>query len=555
MNHSVVRIVFIGGYARTGSTLLDRLLGQIEGFESFGEVRHVWDRGFLGNQLCGCGRHFRDCPFWREVADVAFGGFGGVDARELGSLKRSVDGFWNIPRILTGGWTSSYRRRMDRYRDALAALYAAMQRVSGARYLIDSTKDPQHAYVLRSIPGFDVRFVHLVRDSRSVAYSWQRVRRRPEIVGHRRDMPRYPPTRSALAWDLANAAAGATRLLGFPYVLVRYEDLARDPRAELTRILTELDLGPDALAHVGPRTARVGVAHTVAGNPVRFQSGEVEIRPDDEWVREMHPIDRSTVTALSWPLLGRYGYPRGPGPAPVEMWRTLRLAFAHRRDPLPCGRAVSGLSRRYLQARGVPMAGRRWLDVGAGSGTLAEALAGAGAQVVALDVSDRRLAGTRRVPFVLGRGERLPFRDGSFDGVASSNVLEHVEDTWGSIDELLRVCAPGGVVYLSWTNWYSPFGGHDWSPFHYLGPRLGVRAYRALFRRMPLHVPGRTLFPVHVGTVVKGMRRRGLQLLDVTPRYWPSLRFLARLPGVREVALWNCVVLVRKAHDADGQVG
>jgi SAM-dependent methyltransferase len=193
--------------------------------------------------------------------------------------------------------------------------------------------------------------------------------------------------------------------------------------------------------------------------------------------------------------------------------------------------------------------------VGAGSGTLAEALAGAGAQVVALDVSDRRLAGTRRVPFVLGRGERLPFRDGSFDGVASSNVLEHVEDTWGSIDELLRVCAPGGVVYLSWTNWYSPFGGHDWSPFHYLGPRLGVRAYRALFRRMPLHVPGRTLFPVHVGTIVKGMRRRGLQFLDVTPRYWPSLRFLARLPGVREVALWNCVVLVRKVHDAGGQVG
>lgn len=573
-----VRVLFIGGYARTGSTLLDRLLGQIEGLESFGEVRHVWDRGFLGNQLCGCGTPFLECPFWREVVDVAFGGFDGVDARAISRIKRSVDAFWDIPRLLTGARTATYRRRMDAYRNALASLYGGMQRVSGAKYLVDSTKDPQHAYVLRSIPGFDVRFVHLVRDSRPVAYSWQRVRRRPEVVWEPRDMPRYPPVRSALAWDLANVAAEATRRLGFPYVLIRYEDLVRNPRAELNRILGALDLGSDELAYLGPNTARLGIAHTVAGNPVRFRAGEIEIRPDDEWVRGMRPFRRAVVTVLTWPLLERYGYlsrrnmdellagrnrfvlapeddgapgrpiegTGGPGPGPMEMWRTLRLAFVHRRDPLSFGRAVAGLSRRYLQARGIPMVGCRWLDVGAGSGTLAEALTGAGASVVAMDLSDRRVSGATPTPFLVGRGERLPFRDASFHGVASSNVLEHVEDTWGLIDELLRVCRPGGFVYLSWTNWYSPFGGHDWSPFHYLGPRLGLSAYRALFGRTPVHLPGRTLFPVHVGAVLRGLRRREVRLADVSPRYWPSLRFLAKLPGVREVALWNCVVLARK---------
>jgi SAM-dependent methyltransferase len=582
MSASAVSVVFIGGYARTGSTLLDRLLGQIQGFESFGEVRHVWDRGFLGNQLCGCGAPFRDCPFWREVVDVAFGGFERVNALEISTLKGSVDGFWNIPRILTGGWTASHRRQVGGYREALASLYSGMQRVSGARYLVDSTKDPQHAYMLRSIPGFDVRFVHLVRDSRPVAFSWGRVRRRPEVFWESRDMPRYPALRSALAWDLANVAAGATRRLGFPYVLVRYEDLVQDPRAELTRILSGLDLGSDRLTYLKPGVARLGIAHTVAGNPLRFQRGEIEIRPDDEWLDRMRPSRRAVVTCLTWPLLERYGYlkgrtrdrslaardrserasdggaagrPReripGVGPGLAEMWRTLRLSLAHRRDPLPFGRAVAALSRRYLQARGAPMAECRWLDVGAGPGTFAEALDGAAAHVVALDLSDRRVPGAKPTPFVIGRGERLPFRDGAFDGVASSNVLEHLEDTWGLIDELLRVCRSGGLVYLSWTNWYSPFGGHDWSPFHYLGPRLGPRTYRAVFRRTPMHLPGQTLFPVHVGAVIRGLRRKRVRLLDVSPRYWPSLRFLARVPGVREVALWNCVLLVQKLQDGD----
>ncbi|HEV8420608.1 MAG TPA: methyltransferase domain-containing protein, partial [Actinomycetota bacterium] len=494
MAASAVSVVFIGGYARTGSTLLDRLLGQIQGFESFGEVHHVWERCFLGNQLCGCGRPFRECPFWRQVVEMAFGGFEGIDALEISRIKQSVDGFWNIPRLLAGGGTPSYQQKLSAYQEALSGLYRGMQRVSGARYLVDSTKDPQHAYILGSIPGFDVRFVHLVRDSRAVAFSWKRLRRRPEIVWESRHMPRYPAARSALAWDLANVAAAATRRLGFPYVRVRYEDLVRDPRAELIRILAELDLhggeldaSPDEMAFLESWTARLGTAHTVAGNPLRFQGGEIKIRPDDEWVDRLRPLPRAVVTTLTSPLLARYGYfdsgtsdrgtataPRaarapsgeqrarrpertlGPGPSPAEMWNTLRLALAHRRDPLPFGRSVAGLSHGYLSTWNVPIAGCRWLDVGAGSGTFAESLAGARATVVALDLMDRRAPGVGTTSFVVGRGERLPFGEGSFDGVSCSNVLEHVEDTWGLIDELLRVCRPGGVLYLSWTNWYSP---------------------------------------------------------------------------------------------------
>jgi SAM-dependent methyltransferase len=237
------------------------------------------------------------------------------------------------------------------------------------------------------------------------------------------------------------------------------------------------------------------------------------------------------------------------GPTPGEMLRIARMALHHRSDPMPYHRAVSGLVIRYLSSRGVAVARRRWLDVGTGNGVLPQRLMESGASgVVCLDVADRRVAGARDSRFVAGRAERLPFADGSFDGVISSNVLEHTADTWGSIRELIRVVRPGGVVFLSWTNWYSPLGGHEWSPFHYLGPDRGVRAYRAVRGKPPpWNVPGRTLFPVHVGDVLKGLSRLNVRIVDVAPRYWPSLRILSRLPGVREVALWNCMVLMERS--------
>jgi len=240
------------------------------------------------------------------------------------------------------------------------------------------------------------------------------------------------------------------------------------------------------------------------------------------------------------------------GPSAGEMWRTLKLAFAHRREPLAYGRAVSGLTLRDLRRRGIDPRGRRWLDVGTGSGTLPEALGGAGAGVVALDLEDRRADGVGRTEFVLARGESLPFGAGVFDAVSCSNVLEHTPDTWGLIRELLRVCRPEAVVYLSWTNWYSPFGGHEWSPLHYLGPRLGPRVYSALSGHPPRNRPGRTLFAVHVGMVLDGLRGWGIEVLDVTPRYWPRQRWMARVPGLREVLMWNCVILLRAPAVAAG---
>jgi SAM-dependent methyltransferase len=232
-------------------------------------------------------------------------------------------------------------------------------------------------------------------------------------------------------------------------------------------------------------------------------------------------------------------------------WKTLRLARRVRTEPTAFYRYTAWSVIEQLEESGLRLADRRVLDLGAGTGAVAELMQRVGATVVALDRVDVRAPDVERTNFALGSGQALPFRDASFDGVVCSNVLEHVADTWGLVSEITRVVHPGGFVYLSWTNWLSPFGGHEWSPFHYLGPRLGVRAYRWVWGRPPRwNVPGRTLFVVHIGPVLRGLSRFPLDVVAAMPRYWPSLRFMMGIPGLREVAAWNCVVILRRSEGA-----
>ena len=308
-----VKVVFIGGYGRSGSTLLDRLLGQVEGFVSVGELRHIWDRGFGENQLCGCGEPFRECSFWKAVVEDAFGGFERLNLSKIKALKHSVDRMRYIPQLMFPWLQSpSYRKVFDEYAGILSHLYKAVHKVSGDEFIVDSTKDPSHGFVLSAMPDIELYVVHLVRDSRAVAYSWQRKKRRPEIHWKEEYMPRYNPVKSAWEWGLMNVLV---QLLGYMtpkrYTLIRYEDVVSQPREVLSRLLAGFGVANPNLDFIANRNIKLGVDHTVSGNPIRFQHGEIEVRPDEEWRHKMRTSHRMIVSVLTWPLLLKYKYLRG----------------------------------------------------------------------------------------------------------------------------------------------------------------------------------------------------------------------------------------------------
>jgi hypothetical protein len=309
-------VLYLGGLGRSGTTLLERLLGAAPGVCAAGELVHLWQRGIVANERCGCGEPFADCPFWRQAGQAAFGGWAAVDTRRVARLAAAVDRSRFIPGLASPLPRLGRRPALAEYTSYYQRLYAGIAAASGAGVVIDSSKHASLAFCLRWRQDLDLRVVHVVRDSRAVAHSWARQVCRPDAAAGSY-MTRYSPAVSAVQWNTQNAAVALLGRRGVPVLLVRYEDLTAGPAATVDRIAAFAGL-PGRPAAAGPAIGRdasgwwaeLGPAHTVSGNPMRFTTGRLPIRADERWRDAMPAADRHTVTALTLPLLARYGYLR-----------------------------------------------------------------------------------------------------------------------------------------------------------------------------------------------------------------------------------------------------
>jgi hypothetical protein len=306
--HGNVRVLYIGGWGRSGSTLTERLLGEMPDVVGAGEVTHLWVRGLVENQSCACGQPFAECPFWTSVGKSAYDGWDKLDVADVVALKHRVDrtrfvGRLSLPTFLT-------RRRADlaRYTSLHRKLYAAIAEVSGARVVVDSSKHASLAFTLRHDRRIDLRVLHLVRDGRGVAYSWSKEVHRPEITGTATLMPQYSMVKSATLWTAQNLFFDLLRT-GARVRRVKYEKLIESPAAGLAEIRDFVDLPADPLGFLSPDgVATLGTSHSVAGNPMRFQHGDVPLRADRAWRTKMPAGRRRLVTLLTWPGRLWYGY-------------------------------------------------------------------------------------------------------------------------------------------------------------------------------------------------------------------------------------------------------
>jgi hypothetical protein len=308
------RILYLAGFGRSGSTLLERLLGELPGVCPAGEVVHMWQRGVREDERCGCGEPFRGCPFWRQVGVAAFGGWDKFDVERVTRLRAMVDRSRFVPLLSTAASRRIFLPGLDEYTKYYLRVYAAIAEVSKSDVVIDSSKHASLAYCLRSRSDLDLRVLHVIRDSRAVAYSWSRMVRRPETIAETR-MATYSASTAAMRWNVQNGALQLLSRLGTPVLRMRYEDLMRDPGARLREIaafagLPSQDTGPEFLHADGPDSwyADLGAAHTASGNPMRFSTGRVAIRSDDRWRAAMLASNRRMVTTMTFPLLRRYGY-------------------------------------------------------------------------------------------------------------------------------------------------------------------------------------------------------------------------------------------------------
>jgi hypothetical protein len=310
-----VKVLYIVGVGRSGSTLLERVLGAVPGSVNAGELNAVFSRVATQDQRCGCGEPFSTCPFWQAVGERAFGGWAEVTKR-MTELQPRVIRQRFVPRLASGLTGAAYRRELDEYLDAHQRLYRAISQVSGAEVVVDASKSTAQLFALRRIEGLDLRVLNLVRDSRGVASSWSKSGiRKPQSRDGDTMMGTYAPHRLAVLWaalQLESAVLGAAA----PYsARVRYEDLVARPRETVEQALVSVGLAPaaGALDHVGTHSVTLGASHGVAGSRTRFTSGRIDLRLDDAWRSTLPPGARRLVTAVTLPQLVGYGYIGIPG--------------------------------------------------------------------------------------------------------------------------------------------------------------------------------------------------------------------------------------------------
>lgn len=304
-----LRVVYVAGWGRSGTTIIGNTLNEAAGFFHIGELIRVWEIGVMSNRQCGSGVPFRESSVWKAIFDEAFGGFNGVRPQEVVRWRKQGPGNLDVIRARATG--KQLELNPD-YLQVLERLYHSIAKVTGCTHIIDTSKNPSHGYVLGHISSIDMSVLHVVRDARATAYSWQKNVLREDFADNPRKMKKFSATQNSAYWMRNNIAAELVGTMDrCDYHRLLYEDFARRPRACVSDVLHHLGAPPDLSMFASENEVRLGTNHTVWGNPNRSKSGLITIKADDTWKTSLDVKSRLLTTSLTWPLLLRYGYLSG----------------------------------------------------------------------------------------------------------------------------------------------------------------------------------------------------------------------------------------------------
>lgn len=295
---SAVKVLFIAGWGHSGSTIIDNLLGQVEGFFSTGELHALWRGGLIeANTGCGCGEAIADCDLWRRVLRATMSEATSANVAEIAAWQKDALRMTKLRRLVQADDVSSLTGAARVYADWSIRLYSALADVTGARVIVDSSKTPTYPALLRLSDGIDLYLVHLVRDPRAVANSWRRIKR-------------FGVAESSLRWTVWNqaTAAVARRLPPRRSLVLRYEDFLAHPRHTIRTLVSFVDEPARRLPFQGERRAVLGTNHSVGGNKSRFLRGHIDIADTRDWRKDLSLGSHVAATIPALPAMGPYGY-------------------------------------------------------------------------------------------------------------------------------------------------------------------------------------------------------------------------------------------------------
>jgi hypothetical protein len=299
-----IPVIYVLSSGRSGSTLLDLLLGQHPEIWTLGEAQILpWELR-ENRRPCGCGTSIQECDFWKPIlpnlpldqGDHPIEHF--REKHNAGRVLRPRQLSEILLRHQSRESMSASREYAQLNAEYFATVWAAAQdrRDGEVRWLVDASKDVYRLWWLERSGYFDLWVIHLMKDPRAFVYSM--VKRNPKSLRRAiRFAGRWVVENLTYAYVCASAA-----LKGRTF-RVRYEDLADKPGDTLQGIWEWLQADSVEFSR---NDFRHYENHAVSGNPMRWQNTHIFL--DEEWRREL-PGNRATLVWIATGFLARrFGY-------------------------------------------------------------------------------------------------------------------------------------------------------------------------------------------------------------------------------------------------------
>ena len=168
----MIKVVYIGGVGRSGSTVLDIVLGSHPDIISVGELNKVIRYGYINNEYCSCHQPFNSCEFWHPIISAWQAEMGKDVVDDYVRLQTNFERTRNMPKLLAQRFKPSGRFRQ--YLSANTSLYHHIAENAGKKIIVESSKNMGRCYALSAVEQFDLYVLHLVRDGRGVVHSRQK---------------------------------------------------------------------------------------------------------------------------------------------------------------------------------------------------------------------------------------------------------------------------------------------------------------------------------------------------------------------------------------------
>lgn len=269
-------VLYIAGYGRSGSTLIEMILGSNEKIYALGELTNFNDIRENNEAKCSCGDLVVNCSFWNRVL------------KDFGLNKENLTGEEEII------WESIFKN-INKEVD----------------YLIDSSKTARNNHLrpikLAKLLRNEIYMIHIVRDGRGCIQSLTK--------GSNQKMERginpkisLPVLRGTLGWFTANLSA---HIFQFKYkdryLRIKYEDFTEDPESTLKEIGQFLNVDFQGEISKLNEECELPIMHQISGNRLRSQK-RIRLRTDNKWKEKIKIKTNLLFLTINYFFMKLYKY-------------------------------------------------------------------------------------------------------------------------------------------------------------------------------------------------------------------------------------------------------